>query len=681
VSLEIDLGEFLTAYLAEADEHVSAANARLLAIERAVQAGKHDARAIRDLFRTLHTIKGLSAMVGVEPIVAIAHAMETIVRASDRSGIAPRAGVIEPLFRALEAIVERLAALSRGETPAAPPPELLDRLAEAEAPSGAAPASAVQKLALDPAIEAKLAAFERDLLMRAPSDGRRAVRADFVPSPSRAASGLSINSVRERVSAVAEIVKVVPLSVPATGDGPGGLRFALLLVTGAATEAIADAVGCTPSEVVDILAAGGGAVEAAPASTGFGDEVLTADDDAGAGRRGVLRIDVARVDDAMERLSALLVTRSRLARAVAELASTGAATRELQAILNESTRQLRDLRASILRLRVVPFADVLARLPLVVRGLTRESGKDVRLVTDANGAELDKSVAEHVFPALVHLLRNAVDHGIESTAERVRSGKPPHGTIKVSCTTIANRQLQIRVADDGAGIDADALARTAGHAIEATGAAILEVLCRPGMSTRTEATSTSGRGMGMDIVRKTVVDQLRGELGLETTRGEGTIFTLRVPLTVAMLDAFTVRCEGEVFAVPVSSVEEILEIEQGDMVRGPARGGRMVSLLARRGEAVPVVHLFDVLGRSPVNADLARHALVVRRGGAPVAFRLDRVLGQQETVVRPLTDPLVQAPGVAGSADLGDGRATLVLDLHALAAAIGAESGATEDVA
>jgi two-component system, chemotaxis family, sensor kinase CheA len=314
-----------------------------------------------------------------------------------------------------------------------------------------------------------------------------------------------------------------------------------------------------------------------------------------------------------------------------------------------------------------------------VRGLSRASGKEIRLVTEANDAELDKAVAERVFPALVHLLRNAVDHGIERSAERVRSGKAPHGTVRVSCTMTSNRQMAIRVADDGGGIDHEALSRAVGHAIEPSGAAILDVLCRAGVSTRREATSTSGRGMGMDIVRKTVVDQLGGELALETTRGAGTIFTLRIPLTVAVLDAFTVTCEGETFAVPVASVDEIIEVDSASLVRGPGRDGEEITLAERRGEAMPLVHLFHALGRrSTADVGAAGHALVVRRAAEPIAFRLDRVVGQHETVVRPLVDPLVQVPGIAGSADLGDGRATLVLDLLALAAKVDARNARTE---
>jgi two-component system, chemotaxis family, sensor kinase CheA len=675
MSLEIDLGEFLSAYLAEAEEHVGSANVKFLAMERAAQEGKTDPRAVRDVYRALHTLKGLSAMVGVDAIVQIAHAMETIVRAAEKGAVALPLETIEFLFEGLRAIEERLAAVARGEKAPAAPPALIAKLDAARVPDAATQAGASTTLELDPVIEAKLAPFERQLLLQAPATGKRALRVDFAPSPKRAAEGLTINSVRERVGAVADVIKVVPMSVPAGDAAPGGLSFALLLVTSADDATVAAAAGSSVSDVISLDAR---AVVPSPSTDSYLPE---APDDIGGGRtrRGLLRVDVARVDDAMERLSLLLVTRSRLARVVAELTAAGAPTRELAAISQEVTRQLRDLRAAILGLRMVPFADILARLPLLVRGLSRTSGKEIRLVTEANDAELDKAVAERVFPALVHLLRNAIDHGIERSSERLTSGKPPHGTVRVSCTMTSNRQMAIRIADDGAGIDREELARTVGHAIEPSGAAILDVLCRAGVSTRREATSTSGRGMGMDIVRKTVVDQLGGELALETTRGAGTIFTLRIPLTVAVLDAFTVMCGGETFAVPVMSVEEIIEVDDASLVRTPSRGAEEITLTEHRGEAMPVVHLFHALGRAPTaGLGTARHALVVRRAAEPIAFWLDRVVGQQETVVRPLVDPLVQAPGIAGSADLGDGRATLVLDLLALAAKVGARSTRTE---
>jgi two-component system chemotaxis sensor kinase CheA len=207
--------------------------------------------------------------------------------------------------------------------------------------------------------------------------------------------------------------------------------------------------------------------------------------------------------------------------------------------------------------------------------------------------------------------------------------------------------------------------------VPTTDAELLDLLCRPGLSTREEVTTTSGRGMGMDIVRRVVVDQLGGELRLSTRPGIGTSFSLHVPLTIAIVDAFTTQCGSERFVVPVSMVEEIVEIDESRVVSaslGRVGGGpaTQLGMFERRGEAVPLVNLAALL-RIPHDATVARKALVVRRNGQPIAFVLDRVLGQQEAVVRPLLDPLVNVPGVSGATDLGDGRPTLVLDLVALA--------------
>jgi two-component system chemotaxis sensor kinase CheA len=377
----------------------------------------------------------------------------------------------------------------------------------------------------------------------------------------------------------------------------------------------------------------------------------------------------------MDRLSALIVTRSRLARAVAALEGHSVAVRELQTIVQENARQLRDLRGALLRIRMVPFAEVLSRLPLILRGIRRTSGKEVRLETRAADAELDKAVAERIFPALVHLVRNAVDHGMGTREERLRQGKKAEGTVSILCSARSNRYLAIEVIDDGRGVDREALARATGSEVPAGDVGLLEVLCRPGLSTRTEATTTSGRGMGMDIVRKIVVEQLGGDLSIQSRAGEGTTFTLQIPLTVSILDAFTVQCGPQRFTVPVAIVEEIVELDQRKVTRGPGgKGGEGTALIERRGETIPLVDLAHVLGlgrESPVGL---RQALVVRRGIEPVAFGLDRVLSQQETVVRPLVDPLVQAPGIAGSTDLGDGQPTLVLDLVAMVAALGRPS-------
>jgi two-component system chemotaxis sensor kinase CheA len=667
----LDVKEFLSAYLAEVEEQLQSANARLLDIEASAREGKVNPRSVRDLFRAIHTIKGLSAMVGVEPAVAIAHRMETVLRVSDNAGGRLALASIDTLLQAIRAIEHRVREISEGKEASAAPRAVLEALDQLEPSPSPAPSASGAALDLDPAIASKLAPFEVDLLVDGVRNGRRAIRADFRPSPAKAERGLSINTVRERVGSIAEIVKVVPVSVPATEDSPGGLSFAILLLTSASDDDLANAVGIAP-EALRVIVSPPPTASAAPAS-------LLVEEDEGreptVQRRNIVRVEVGRLDDAMEHLSTLIVTRSRLARAVAALSAAGVNTRELVEIVRDNTRQLRDLRAAILRVRMVPVGEVLDRIPLLLRGLRRESGKQVRLSVDAGSAELDKGVAERLFPAIVHLVRNAVDHAIETPKERVLAGKPEEGTLRIACFAQSNTRLELRVTDDGKGIDRASIARLAGREIS-TDAALLDALCRAGFSTRGEATTTSGRGMGMDIVKRIVVDQLGGELAMKTEMGKGTTFTLRVPLTISIVDAFTMECHDQRFVVPVSTVEEILEIDGAAVRYGPSGGvydGARAGVLRRRGETVPLVDLASAL-RLRTGGAHGRQAMLVRFGGEPIAFGMNRVIGQQEAVVRPLIDPLVQAPGVAGATDLGDGKPTVVLDLVALGATLVAES-------
>ena len=689
--MQVDLREFRAAYLAEVDEHLGAINAGLVAVDAANRAGKPSPRELRELMRLLHTIKGLSAMVGIEPIVGIAHRMETVLRAADRAGGLLGERALEAMIAGTRAIESRVRAVAHNEPVLEAAPGTLAELDAVEAATEAdvTPQSTLPIAPIEPETGDKLTASEREQLAQGAAAGRHGVRIDFAPSPAKAERGLTITTLRDRLSAIGEIVRVLPMATTTTEAAPGGLLFVVVLLTDASLDAVAEASGIPRQDVREILAARllplGPISDPNPAAEAVHLQVPPVGDDPAhveVQRPGVLRVDVARIDDTIEKLSGLIVTRSRLARAAARLREGGADTRDLDAILVDNARQLRDLRAAILRVRMIPISTVLDRLPLVIRGLGRTTGKLVRLSLEGGGAELDKTVAERIFPALVHLLRNAVDHGIESPEERVRAGKPEHATITVTSSSRNNRQIEIRIEDDGRGVDRARVAAKAGRDVPTDSTTLLELLCRPGLSTRDQVDTTSGRGVGMDIVRKIVVDGLGGELMLETTPGAGTAFILRVPLTIAIVDAFMLRCGGQRFVVPVPVVEEIIDLDPTRLVRGPRVGGRETRFFARRDETVPVIDLARALGLvdsggRPLDTSAAPgQALVVRRGhDEPVAFAIERVLGQQETVVRPLVDPLVSVTGVSGSTDLGDGRATLVLDLIGLTGKLGQMRG------
>ena len=668
MTVEVDLREFLGAYVAEAEEQLSLANGMLLEIEASLRSKQANPRAVRDLFRALHTLKGLSAMVGVEPIVAIAHRMESSLRAADRGGSRLTTESVDTLLKGVRAIEQRVRALSQKKEVAPPPRALLEELDGLEASASPEEPKVAHALDLDESLTSKLAPFQIEALSTAQADGRRAIRVDFIPSPERAEKGFSINSVRERAGSIAEIVKVIPASVPRSADAPGGISFVLLMLTSASNASIAAAVGVDPGGVIS-LTPSSALSPGDPAAFELSADTTEDFESATLGRRNIVRVDVHRLDDAMEQLSALIVTRSRLARVASEMTETGANTRELAQIVRENARQLRDLRAAILRVRMVPVAEVLDRVPLIVRGLRRETGKQIRVVIDASNAELDKAVAERIFPAIVHIVRNAADHAIESPDERAAAGKPREATVTLTCTAHSNTRLELSIADDGRGIDRALVSRRAGREIAPTDHALLDALCEAGLSTRAKVSTTSGRGMGMDIVKRIVVDQLGGELLMKTQPGRGTTFTLRVPLTIAIVDAFTLDCADQRFVVPVSMVEEILEIDPKSLSERSDRAhkGRsgFACAIAHRGEVVALVDLAEAFHLKSAGHSL-RQALLVRRNGEAFAFGLEKVRGQQEAVIRPLIDPLVQVPGISGATDLGDGKPTLVLDLISL---------------
>lgn len=662
------LEAFVSAYVVEVEEHLEAATTQLLAVEQAVRTGGANLKGMREAFRALHTVKGLSAMVGVEPVVSVAHRMEAVLRTHDRRASKLSLEAIDVLLSGAKTVRTQIQAFAAGNRVPLAPPELLRRLDSVDQ-GHHADLPELPPLDLEPTLAAKLGALELEQLRGGLAQGKRALRVDFTPTVEKSAQGITINLVRERVQRLGEIVKVFPIA----GGAAGGLAFALIVLT-AVTDAELCAAASAPSESVQLLAQPAVGLSAAPegelTTEAPRDDQLEVEG-AAAPQRGVVRVDVARLDETVEGLSALIVTRFRLARAVRALREKGVETRELDEIVNDSGRQLRNLRSAILRVRMVPVADVLDRLPLIVRSLQRNLDRLVNLELQPGGAELDKAVAERVFPALVHLIRNAVDHAIETPDERERRGKPQAGVVRVTCSSSSNRWLEIRVSDDGRGIDPIAVARKAGAPVPTTSAALLALVCRSGLSTRDVATVVSGRGLGMEIVQRIVTEQLGGDLSLESQVDQGTTFTLRVPLSISVVDGLSFLCAGERFVTPIGAIDEIVEVESTAVVEAPQLVGSVaVKLVRHRGQVVPLLSLAEVLSLEQTAG--GRTALIVRRGNEAVAFGVDKMLGQQEVVVRPLSDPLVKVPGVSGATDLGDGKPTLVLDLFSLGAHLSA---------
>jgi two-component system chemotaxis sensor kinase CheA len=634
VSEHVDLQEFRGAFVIEAEELLATATTSLLDIEAAIAGGTSRPGAVRDLFRALHTIKGLASMIGVEPIVEIVHALETLVRAADRAGGILDGSAVEIALQAVGAIAERVHAVAEHDVVAAAPAHLIDAIAATDA---GAPAP-IAVTALPPAWEGRLSPSEFMQLALAMRRRDPVWTLSFCPSAANAARGITVSSVRAKLGAIGEIVKIIPRTMPAHADLKLGVAFDILLVSDATPSAIAAIAVTDPAQVVQLADP---QLVVAP---------LMSAEPVRPPTRAVVRVELARLDDLQNQLSLLIVSRFRLEREMTTLAALGLDVRRLADVVRIQGRQLRDLRRAILRARMVRVAEVLEPLALLVRSLARSGQQDVQLELDAKDVELDKAVADRLLPALIHLVRNAVDHGIETRAQRVALGKPAAGTIRVSCVEIGGHSIEIVVQDDGSGIDRSQIARRANRAI-ADDAGMLAVLTSPGFSTRDVATVTSGRGLGMDIVRRITAD-LGGEISLATLPDRGTTFTLRVPVTMSLMDVLSFQCGAQAFVVPATVVEEIIEV--------PPAVARMV----HREVALPLISLGAIL--SIDSGAGARKALVVRRNGEALGFTFDRLIGRQEVVVRALDDLLVNVPGIAGATDLGDGLPTLVLDLNEL---------------
>jgi two-component system chemotaxis sensor kinase CheA len=328
------------------------------------------------------------------------------------------------------------------------------------------------------------------------------------------------------------------------------------------------------------------------------------------------------------------------------------------------SRQLRDLRESVMRVRMVQIGESFERMTFVVRDLARESGKKVIVQFSGGETEIDKFLVERMMDPLMHLVRNAVSHGLETAAEREAQGKRTEGLLSLSATT-AGEKIIIKIADDGRGIDRNlVLARANARGLSDGDShldddALLNLLCTPGFSTRDEADRESGRGVGMDVVKK-ATEELGGRISLATKVGEGTTFSIELPLTLAIAEALIVSVNGQRFAVPQSAVTEVLEVESSS-----TKVLENNEIIPYRGKVLPLIRLARVFEMNHQRGDNF-HVLVIGEETNAVGLAVDRILGQREIVVRAIKDPLAQSRGIAGATELGDQRVVLILDITAL---------------
>jgi two-component system chemotaxis sensor kinase CheA len=339
-------------------------------------------------------------------------------------------------------------------------------------------------------------------------------------------------------------------------------------------------------------------------------------------------------------------------------------------------RVLQDLQKSVMKIRMVPVEQLFRRLPRVIRDLAKEEGKEVALLVSGQDTDLDKSILDMLAEPMTHLVRNAVDHGLETPAERVAAGKPATGTVRLNAYHQGN-QVVIEVSDDGRGIDRrKVVARAVEHGVlgaeeaaRLNEAEALDLIFHPGLSTASEVTQISGRGVGMDVV-KSVLERLKGTVQIETRVGQGTTFLLKVPLTLAIIKALLFRAADRLYAVPLASVLEIARPGDGEFHKVDNH-----EVWQLRDQVLTLVRLSRLAGYGKAARNPKLFVVVIAMGDRKFGLIVDQLVGEEELVIKALDDDLVATDLVSGASILGDGTVVLILNIQAVIARLGKAAG------
>jgi len=544
----------LRMFFEEATDLVGDSEAALLRLEAA--SGEPDPGLVNRIFRNVHTLKGTSAMLGLDRLAAFAHSLEDVLVRMRKGAQAITPGLVDTLLASVD-VLRRL----------------LERAREG---SGGEP---------------------------------------------------------ENLESVLATLRALSVGPAARGGGDG-----------AGT----------------ILAGGGAGL--------FG----RASDDGGhdpdhAVEAATVRVPIEKVDSLVNLVGELVITQSMIARLVAHLGPDRA--RELEEAVAQMDRHARELQERVMAVRMLPIRTVFGRFPRLVRDLAHAQGKQVVLEASGEDTELDKSVIEQITDPLTHLLRNAIDHGIEPPEARRAAGKPDVGHLRLRAYQEGGN-IRLEVADDGHGLDRDRIARKAEELGLLTADArpsddeIFGLIWEPGFSTADTVSQVSGRGVGLDVVRRNV-ETLGGSITVHTERGRGTTFDVRLPLTLVILDGQSLRVGSHTYILPLAAIVESLRPRPGQV----SRVFTDAEVVVVRGEAVPMIRLHRVFDIAPATEDPSQGIVViVEHGGRDVALLVDELGGQQQVVIKSLEANFQKVTGVAGATILSDGGVALILDVPGLVA-------------
>lgn len=690
-------------FVSEAQEIIERFSRNVLELERAVKSdAEPDPTVLNAAFRDVHTLKGLASMLGEAPIADLSHELESCL---DRLRLGRQvldAAVVDVIFEAVEA-AQRL--LARVADPGAPAVETQGVVSKLQAlASGEGVDETEDALAwLDNSILGVLTEYEEHRLRENVRLGRIIYR--IHASFDLLAIDVGIESLKEKIKAFGEVITYLP-----SADGSSDDRIELDILVGSKVTMSELAAGVAEDGVTvhelreraraapvaapadEPIPAPGPVVASAPVPSPTPQpgepvrtiaEVAPEEEEAGdvslRSLSQTVRVDLRRLDHLMNLVGELGLVQANLTGLLAEVRSKvgrGELFRELQDQVRVMNRKVGSLQQGILEVRMVPLGQVFDKLARVVRKLAREAEKEVRLTITGADTELDKLIVEELSDPLMHMIRNAIDHGLETPDERVEHGKQPSGRVDLRAFQKGNRVV-VEVEDDGRGMDWRAIRDTAverGFLEAETGMDLnptqaINLIFTPGFSTRKTPGALSGRGVGMDVV-KTNISRLSGMIDVVSEPGRGSRFAITLPVTLAIIQALVIETAGQVFCLPLNSVLESIMVNRSDI--GTVEGHAVVSL---RGRTLPLVALSEIFDLETPSQRRARndrsgrlYVVVVGLAQHRVGLVVDELLGQRDVVIKPLGRALRLVPGIAGATELGANRTVLLLDVSKIVA-------------
>lgn len=661
----MDPSRYADLFRTESREQLSALNRALLAIEQ----GDDPAEPVAAIFRGVHTIKGMSATMGYSAVAEFSHELESLLARVRDGEQSVSADLMDALFAAADALEDGIEHAREGTTLTPAMQSALERLHDLAGGRSTAEFRVMRASGV-----VKLPAEALD-----PLDGEGTL-VHVVQEPTAVLPGVRAFMAVQRLRALGEVLACVP-SADALQAATTPQTFSVRMTTAAGAAELEHAVrgaGDVLSVRVEERAAAARPIEEAPSVSAEStsvtlhpmrrvSDILEATDALGPAERGAaprarhVRIELARLDALLDLVGELVIVRGRLQSLVARQGD--AALREA---MDDATRLIADLQSEIMTSRLVPVGQVFDRFPRLVRDVARALGKDVLFSVEGKEIELDRSVLDEIGEPVVHLLRNAVDHGLEAPAQREAAGKPRAGRLVLAAQRDRNAVV-ITVRDDGRGIDRRrVLARALQLGLVPAGTerldddGLLKCIAHPGFTTSDRVTAVSGRGVGVDAVISRV-RALGGSVELRSSEGEGTTIALRLPVTLAIVRALLARVGAERYALPLTHVRETLE--RRTAVVQPVQGRDMLLL---RDEVLPLLRLREVVQLPRQGAELDGEIVVIERGERRAALMVDELTAQEDIVVKAFDGARDGLALFSGATILADGAPALIVDVGSL---------------